>query len=733
VRPETKTSEPAAIPREPRACVRPHGGVPTLFVDGKPSPALFYATARLDRKHLRSFARAGVDLVAFAATSDYHLYGLAADVWLAPGVFDHSGFDDRVRFILDAHPRALLLPRVYVGSPPFWDEAHPGELQRYDDGAARKPLWFSPRKETAPSLASLVWRRDAEEALRRLVRHVEGSDFADRVIGYHVTSAHTEEWFHLGTQEGHLFDYSEPALRAFRAWLQAAYVSEERLRRAWGDPGAAFETAEIPGALDRLGPPEALFAASPRARPALDYHLFLSDVVADAILAFARAVKEESRRRAIVTTFYGYLVEHAFHPLSIRHGGHLALDRVLASADVDGLASPTSYALREPGDGQSLFMSATASVRRHGKLWLDENDVRTHRLPANAGYGRTSGVAETIEIQRRETAAAVTQGAGMWWFDMSGGWYDDRPTMDEIASLARLAGRAVRLDRASAAEVAFVVDGPSCAAVLGDRPMLACLLPHQLIELGRIGAPVDVILLSDVEATRPYRFYVFANAFLADRERRRRVRSAVEEARAGALFLLAPGGLDPTLDLAGIEELTTFRVRSEDVSARYVARIVDAPHPLLEGAAAHAPFGMPAAARPRLYVSDPDAAPLGRFEDDGKVALAAKSVAGAPWLYSAAPVVPERVLRNSARAAGAHLYSDLDDWIAASRSLLAVHARRDGERRFRLPRASDVVDAFTGTTVARRADGFRATLRRGETALYFVGDEAEWKAADSAR
>lgn len=703
--------------------------MPTLFIEGKPSPGLFYATARLDRKHLRSFARAGVDLVAFPATSDYHLYGLAADVWLAPDVFDYSGFDDRVRFILDANPRARLYPRVYVGSPPWWDESHPAELARYDDGSARKPLWFSPRKETWASLASPLWRRDAGEALRRLIRHAEASDWADRVVGWHVTSAHTEEWFYLGTQEGYLFDYSEPALRAFREWLARAHGSVAALRREWGDRAVTFATAAIPIASLRTGDPGVLFSDPARSRPVLDFHLFLSDLAAETILHLARIVKDETRGNALFGTFYGYLVEHAFHPLSLQHGGHLSLERVLASPLVDCLASPTSYALRDAGDGQSFFMSATASVRRHGKLWLDENDIRTHRLPSDAGYGRTSGVAETIEIQRREFGSALTQGAGMWWFDMSGGWYDDAPTMAAIAGLARLGERALAFPRDPVAETALVVDGPSCAAITGHRPMLACCLPHQLIELSRIGAPVDVILLSDVEKSRPYRFYVFANAFLLAPGGGRTLRAFLERERAGALFLLAPGFAGARLDPHAIEEVSGFRIRVDDVEARYVARLLASGDPLLAGAPAHSPFGMPVAARPRLYVADPDAAPLARFEDDGKVALAWKPVHGAPWLYSAAPVVPSAVLRNAARLAGAHLFSERDDWISANRSFVAVHARSDGERRFSLAAAADVVDLVSGSTLARGAMSFAASLRRGETGLFFTGDEAAWRRA----
>src|SRR5262249_9802982 len=156
-----------------------------------------------------------------------------------------------------------------------------------------------PRKETAASFASPVWRRDAGDALRRLVRHVEESEFADRVVGYHVTAAHTEEWFYLGTQEGYLFDYSAPAARAFREYLRKVHRDESRLRRAWNDRSVTFDTAAVPSAAERLGEGRRLIHDPARSRAVLDYHLFLSDLAADTVLHFARIVKEASGGRAL--------------------------------------------------------------------------------------------------------------------------------------------------------------------------------------------------------------------------------------------------------------------------------------------------------------------------------------------------------------------------------------------------------------------------------------------------
>ena len=79
-------------------------------------------------------------------------------------------------------------------------------------------------------------------------------------------------------------------------------------------------------------------------------------------------------------------------PIHLETNGtmHLALEKVLACPDVDFLTSPTSYAFRQfGGEGTSHFMSLLGSIKLHGKLWFNENDVRTSLAPGQVGeWGR---------------------------------------------------------------------------------------------------------------------------------------------------------------------------------------------------------------------------------------------------------------------------------------------------------------------------------------------------------
>ncbi|MFO7945938.1 MAG: hypothetical protein R6V19_03905, partial [Armatimonadota bacterium] len=87
-------------------------------------------------------------------TSDFDLYGRSADVLLGEGSYDYSALDRRLSRIMTACPRAAVLFRVHVSSPPWWDESHPGELVKFSTGSTELRGDGPARKRTHASWAS---------------------------------------------------------------------------------------------------------------------------------------------------------------------------------------------------------------------------------------------------------------------------------------------------------------------------------------------------------------------------------------------------------------------------------------------------------------------------------------------------------------------------------------------------------------------------------------------------
>jgi hypothetical protein len=86
------------------------------------------------------------------------------------------------------------------------------------------------------------------------------------------------------------------------------------------------------------------------------------------------------------------------------------------------------------------------------------------------------------------------------------------------------------------------------------------------------------------------------------------------------------------------------------------------------------------------------------------------------------PVLPPVILRNIARGAGVHIYSDGDDFVTANRFMVALHARYAGERTIRLPQPATVTDLMTGKRVAKKVATFRVNLKRNETGMWLLGE-----------
>ena len=472
----------------PRSRVDDCGGVPTLFVNGAPFPAAAYMTYLTENNDYAAFAGAGYRLFSVPMLCAGRWINAAAD--LKPfhgGIFDredapdYTHVDDAVDRILSVCPDAYIFPRLNLSMPLWWIEKHPG----CTDGTGKRELLFT--KE---------YRETAADMLRAVIRHVEGGDYADRIVGYQLTGGNTEEWFHFDLNGG----LCANAEGLFSAWL------------AENDPAVVFS------GLPNLA---LLKGESARHRDALleKYLEFASRAVSDTVRFLCAEAKKATGGRLAVGTFYGYSLEVA-SPLWGTH----ALQTLLNGEEVDFICSPNSYiGTRDPAADWTEMYPA-ASVRLHGKLCMQECDVRTHltRPLARSSpvYADVQGYDAPIwqPLKDRDTAAAMLRktfarqliaGNGFWWFDMWGGWYRDPVLMEELKRMRALCADALaQPDRASVAQVAAFVD-ESAYAHLTEGPLCGAAY-HLRTPLRAMGAPYDLYDLSDFDAVyKRYRAIVF--------------------------------------------------------------------------------------------------------------------------------------------------------------------------------------------------------------------------------
>ena len=75
-------------------------------------------------------------------------------------------------------------------------------------------------------------------------------------------------------------------------------------------------------------------------------------------------------------------------------------------------------------------------------------------------------------------------------------------------------------------------------------------------------------------------------------------------------------------------------------------------------------------------------------------------------------------LRKAFREAGAHVWMETDDIVAAGRGYLMVHAASDGEKTIRLPSRCDVCELYGARKPLKDAIEIREFLKKGETLVY---------------
>lgn len=698
---------PIACPPPVVARVQPFRGNPTLFIDGKPT--FPFAFLGVSTAHYGEFGAQGA-----------HLYTVGCGMGnQQQGRFDAEEPASLLREVLSRDPEARVLLRVQLEPPPWWLAANPGERVVYDDGSV------GPQ-----SFASSKWLDLTCRSLRTFVTYLRNSPFADRVIGLHLCTGYSAEWQSWGLWDGRRGDFSPAFARFFRRWLRARYRGDAALAAAWRDPTATLATASAPTRARREGATRLLWSPE-HDQQVIDFYEAYALAASQAIARVARAVKVASSGEMLAGVFYGYAPQYGGLAPETQH---LALHRVLRCPDIDFLCAPAMYSDRQPG-GTSTFMSLTDSVKLHGKLWLNESDIRTCRVGDPAGVGVCADMPQTLGVLKREYAAVRARGAGQWWFDMGDGWFCDPAIMSLFGEMNRLGQQALADQRPPALR-------PEIAVVLSERSLLRMASPAtgdpwfagltaQVAALNRVGAPVALYLLEDIGKMPDARMVVFLNAFdLTDGQRRAidRLKSAgrtlvfIYSAGIGTVDRRGKVGEEP----ASVQALTGMHLVETAAGPRQVRLGND---PLCQGLRTTQPgfsmamdtYGPAQAMGPRYVIADPSRV-LGTFADGG-AALALNSHGGWTSVCSTATGLPPGLLRNLAQLAQVHVYSQTEDAFYAGNGLVALHARDAGEKLIRLPRAMVVQELLVPGAGPSTTGSIRFSARANETRLFQVRDQ----------
>ena len=725
--------------------VKMHNGLPTLFLNEKPIPP---TCAHVGPAHAATFQAANVLL--------YTNY-MSQVWWIGPNQYDFSEIDSFLSEYLGSL-EGYFMPRINLGRQgyPWWGDLHPDEMNVLLSIATGQVLDTSepdPRAEehlhhaqhlkglNLHSFHSDVWREEAGRAVAALVSHCEAQPYGERIWAWQFCDGWPIEWFHWSEYSmSGLADYSPAAQHDFRRWLRQTYDNDgTQLRAAWGRD-VDFDSITIPDPSERERRSHGEFYDPVQDRPTIDYVRCLNDAMADSLIAIHESAKSAMVQPKVTCVYYGYPFCHLPRP---QLNGHNALAKVLASPAVDAIASPHSYDNRGEG-GYHSPQSMADVARRAGKIHFDEVDLKTVwaepvRWKDNISHATT--VESTIEMMKKDGAYSIVSASGMWWHDLFGeGWFDAPEAIEPIKRLQEVEAELMELGRSSFGEVALIVSEQS---PLFQAPRDGLVdATHEIFRnwhLSRMGAPFEQLLLSDLYRADlpPYKLYIMADTFYLSEQDREVIQRVAQRNDATILWVYAPGFLDDrSASLQNMEKITGMRFGMQPVEAELDVQITDGDHPIVEGLS-RISYGtgvdreqylrppkiqyLPdTRVSPAFYVDDDSTQVLGLAMSTGKAGLVVKDMGTWRSVYSAAPVLSWKVMRNIARWAGVNIYSEMGDMVWGNDKLLVIYSQSEGQRTVRFPRATDVRDAYKGELLARGVDQIELTMRLWETRLLYL-------------
>lgn len=707
------------------ACVKNLHGVPGLFVNEKPVfPMMMipspYVSGDKIFNSCRDFAAAGVNLYSdliysgFGGTKES-----CTGWWLEEGKYNFSIVDKRLQSIVAANPKAMIMIRIKLDPPKWWCDRNPDEISTYWSGGE----YISTKLNY--SLASRKWEAAYERMLRDFIRHVERSDYAGHIIGYHPGGGKGGEWNWYGADNG-LIDYSKAAQDHFREWVMAKYNNDlAELRKAWSDPVISFENIKPPSPQTRISAAEGVFNDPAKIRPAIDYIRFLNDCVTDNIIKSARICKEETRGEKITCAFYGYSMRNA-GSMAVANGGSQGLKKVLESPYIDFLSCPSDYDERNAGDPGPFMSGYNGSYRLHNKLYWDEADIRTH-LYNRAEFGRTEDLSETISVLKRAFGYSMTKGTALWWFLLAGNaTFHQEEIMQSMAGMEKAGTENLDSDKSSVAQAALIIDEES---MYFTSPARGGLVQKLIWDIYRdslsSGAPCDVYLLSDIadKSFPDYKLYVFMNCFYVPQALKDKIKEKTRKNGAVSVWCYAPGYIDDKGfdDGSNMSDLTGIKLKVESGKKKLTLDLCQKENPIVKKYVENIrEAGLPSIEiEPVFYADDPEAEILAT--SNGKASFVVKKFKDWQSIYSLMPLNKE-LLQGFCDYARVHVYSRSFDVLSANKSFIMLHNSTNGKKTVSLPGKYDVTELLSGREIGKGITEFTDDFSEQTTRIYKLSE-----------
>lgn len=702
--------------KRPHFTIDSDGVMPSLIIDGKAEAPILHFSQEILDNYARQFSEAGFKL--FACIEEHSFLDLG---WIGDNRYDTSHLDKVLGNFSRRVPNGFLLPKIHVWAPEWWLDKHPQEVMGYGN-EPRTLEWQPGHGLKHESFASELWKKEAGDGLRHIVRHILDSPYGEQVPGIMVAGGTYGEWHPWSWSADDVIDTSNPMRDAFRKYLREKYSGDLiSLRKAWGAQTVTFESAAIPTLQQRHNGGLGVFRNPSEAQNVIDYYEAFHNVTVDAIDYFCRIIKDESEGELLTCVNYAYTPDI---PWASQETHHRAAARAIRLESIDMFSSPHSYYHRALGEHGNL-RHFPQSLALHGKLFIDEADERTH-LAQPGLFKHAQTLDESVQVIWRSFANVVTQGVGMWFMDhTSREWYADPAFFTHFKKIKKWADHSVTISKKRVSEVALITSTKSGLYLKGKTDLTAYFNVAQINQLCKAGAPFDMYLIEDIEEgiVPNYKVYIFLDCFYVSDGQKAAIDKLKGDGKA-LVWFYAPGfASDEGLEIESMERLTGISFKMESSPFKTIeidGKLFPDVHDFTAWQEVAGEFDRDLS--PRFIPVETDAQVWGHYKDSKKPAMVVKDFGDWSSIYVPVVDLPWQLLNKIYGNAGVHLYCQDGDNFCLNQSWLGLHAVESGTKRIVLRESASVYDVINDVQLGQNMKEFDVKLKGNETALYLLSD-----------
>jgi hypothetical protein len=710
-------SEKSVKAKFPVCKIKNINGVLCMTADDKPFGRFIYRDANSCHEDIyRRISKAGIETLNLWLGGDSYYRD-------KNGKLDFRKIDAFIQSKLAYSPNCRIILGVGMGAGV--KGLPESELNLFDDGTCSFKNYAGLKNFKLPSMASKVWTENLYRDAMEIVEHMEKQAYASNITAVLTGDGGSGEWrpFWEHGRGGKFGDFSPAAKNRFKEWMKARWQGEK----------LASVRYEIPELKDYSKISGMEILEPKKYGRFIDYSLFWNSIIPDAIERFCAGVKKGSSGALLAGAFGGYSFEASMH--------YKYIGSLCESPYLNFLVNCTSYSDRAPG-GVCSPAAPLGSMRLHDKVNIDEVDNRTYRTPLKYyPIGRTPTKRETIENLKRQFAHSLITGSSFWLFSMTDppGWFDEPDIMKTMRLNVLLEEYSMKEYNSFPAEIAVVLSEKSRAyykdsknsLIHGSNILYNSLVKIQREILGRIGAPYHIYLLEDIlsSKTPDYKFYIFMDIASCKPELVGMLQDKFKRNNAMVLWKYSSGLIaENRIAEENMERLTGFKIKMKEKSKLQLLK-KKIQHPFLNGLPDYPVAGLYAyPVNPYFYVDSKDRSVAIAEYEDGKTGIAFKDFKGFRSIYCAVPYVGPSLLRNIAKEAGVHIWSDSNCYFNANNLFLSIHTGGSGTYAINLPQALQVYDVYMQKAVSKgKIQNLNLELPAHKTKLFYLGD---WKKLD---